>query len=215
MASLSVIVPTLNEETFLEATLAAIPPQHERFVVDGGSTDGTVHLAKECGAEVVVSPRAGRARQLNLGAERASGDLLLFLHADTIIPTRSLSNMLAAMAKQPDAPGGGFVRYFDRRSAFLKVTCFIAGLRGRLRGIHFGDQAIFARRETFDSIGGFEEDAPMAEDLIFSLQMRKLGKPLTITPPILSSGRRFETAGPVRQTMEDFRITNEIIREWR
>jgi len=210
---ISVIIPTLNEARYLGATLQRVAqnaPQHEIIVSDGGSTDETVQIARQHGAKVIPSsmsspPATGRALQMNSGALSATGETLLFLHADTYLRVTSLSQMEMAL-QNPAALGGGFARRFDSASPFLRFSCWLATWRCRKFGWFLGDQAIFARRNVFDQLQGFR-DMPVFEDLDFSRRLARAGKVVTISPGIVCSSRRFYQRGPLLTTCHDFWLT--------
>src|SRR5690348_6318574 len=142
---ISVIIPTYNEAGYLTATLDSVEHSktiREVIVVDAGSADGTDDLARGRAACVLFSPRRQRACQMNLGARHAHGGALLFLHADTRLPTSALDQIGSALSNDR-VVGGGFARRYDSNSRFLRTTCLLAGLRTRMIGWFLGDQAIF------------------------------------------------------------------------
>ena len=205
---ISVIIPTLNEGAELPRTLAALSSQgvpHEVLVVDAHSTDSTAILAREGGANLIAGPRRQRAAQMNLGAAVARGEALLFLHADTRLPAGALAKMLASLAK-PDVAGGGFARRYDSPSPFLRLTCALAEVRTRAFGWFLGDQAIFVRQTAFAALGGFREWDSF-EDLDFSRRMARVGRVVTLRPPVISAARRFDARGAVWTTWRDLRLT--------
>ena len=210
---ISVIIPTLNEGSYLGATLQRLAqnaPQHEIIVSDGGSTDETVQIARQHGAKIIAGvlaspPATGRALQMNSGARAATGEILLFLHADTYLRSTSLSQIETAL-QNPAAVGGGFARRFDSHSPFLWFSCWLATWRCRKLGWFLGDQAIFVRRTVFDRLQGFR-DMPVFEDLDFSRRLARAGKVVTISPGIVCSARRFYQRGPLLTTCRDFWLT--------
>jgi rSAM/selenodomain-associated transferase 2 len=198
---LSVIIPALDEAARIEAAvarLAAEPGIDEIIVVDGGSSDDTAALAGRAGARVIAAPR-GRARQQNAGARAASGDTLLFLHADAALPPGAAAVVDRQLAT-PKVIAGAFrtwhraERWGRRRAALLHL----ADLRSRYSPRPYGDQAIHLRAATFERIGGFPEMALM-EDLELSLRLRRLGRIAVAGERVEVSGRRFESA-PLYQT---------------
>src|SRR6516225_3938968 len=147
----SVIVPVHNEANYLSATLDSVADskaQKEVIVVDAGSVDGTLELAGQKATRLLISSRRQRAHQMNLGARHARGSILLFLHADTVLPPEALDHIESSLTKER-VIGGGFARRYDSCSWFLRTTCLLAGLRTRLAGWFLGDQAIFVRRSGF------------------------------------------------------------------
>ncbi len=206
----SVVIPTSNEAQHLSATLEAIAAAgvdvcHEVVVVDAGSNDPTPTIASAHGARVVPSARRQRAAQMNLGAEQARGDILLFLHGDTLLPAQALKEIERVMQDRR-VVGGAFARRYDSHSRLLRVTCALAGVRARLCGWFLGDQGIFVRAELFRKMGGFQ-DFDLFEDLDFSRRLRREGRVVTLRPSVTSSARRFQRLGPWRTTWADFALT--------
>jgi rSAM/selenodomain-associated transferase 2 len=213
LAMISVVIPTLNEAPQLPAALDHLRRQNEPaevIVVDGGSTDETTIIARQFGATVIQSPTRQRAFQMNLGASSSRGETLLFLHADTRVPSGALFNITRVL-KNSLVVGGGFARLYDSRSLSLKVTCLLAEVRTRMAGWFLGDQAIFVRRETFAALGGYE-NRDIFEDLDFSRRMARSGRVVTLRPPVLSDARRFAARGAVATTWRDFVLTMRYLR---
>lgn len=207
---ISIVIPTLNEAEQLPKTLGSAQAgkanvDFETVVVDGGSIDATVDVALGLGARVEHAPAAGRALQMNLGAAVARGKILLFLHADTWLNQGSLESIRVAL-QAPEVVGGAFERSFNLSSAFLRWTCRLAAWRSRWLGWFLGDQGIFVRRSVFEALGGFP-DWPRFEDLEFSRRLARRGRVVTLRPPVVSSGRRFQAMGPVRRTLVDAWLT--------
>ena len=205
---ISVIIPTLNEGGLLEGTLRLLAQNtapHEVIVSDAGGGDTTPEVAARFGAKLLTSPRIGRAVQMNHGASVATGDILLFLHADTYVRKTSLRQIETAL-QNPMTIGGGFARQFDSTSRFLSFTCWLATWRCRGLGWFLGDQAIFVLKNVFSQLRGFKEMS-VFEDLDFSRRMARAGKVVTISPGVLSSARRFHQRGPLRTTCSDFWLT--------
>jgi hypothetical protein len=142
---------------------------------------------------------------MNLGAGHAQGEILLFLHADTILAPSGL-DIIERTLKNEQIVGGGFARRFDSRSVLLKCTCLLAEVRNRALGWFLGDQAIFVRRSVFLRLGGFR-NMDRFEDLDFSRRLGRLGRLVTLRPPVTTSARRFEREGPFRRTVRDFLLT--------
>jgi rSAM/selenodomain-associated transferase 2 len=191
---LSVIIPALNEALQIRPALEALAPLrrngHEVIVADGGSADGTVRLAEPLCDRLAVSAR-GRAVQMNAGARRATGELLLFLHADTRLPPDS--EVLVKRALEHHL-WGRFDVEIEGRHPLLKVVGWAMSLRSRLTGIATGDQAIFVRRDAF---AGFPE-IPLMEDIAFSREMKRRGAPACLRERVTTSGRRWESRGVLR-----------------
>ena len=195
---LSVIVPVLNEAAGVAATLDALASLraegHELIVVDGGSTDGTAAQCRPRADRVIDAPR-GRARQMNAGAAVAHGEVLLFLHADTQLPTGAAQLVQGAMAH--GAVWGRFDVRIDGRSAMFPVIAHFMNWRSRLSGIATGDQAIFVRRDAFERVGGFPDQGLM-EDIELSSRLRAIARPAACVPacrPPAGAGRA-EACGP-------------------
>jgi rSAM/selenodomain-associated transferase 2 len=191
---LSVIVPTLNEARGIGGALAALAPLRERghevIVADGGSSDDTVRLARPL-CERVVECARGRARQMNAGAAAASGDALLFLHADTRLPLDADAMIFEALRR---FAWGRFDVHIEGSHPMLRIVGCAMNLRSRLTGIATGDQAIFVRRAAF---AGFPEIALM-EDIAFSAAMKRGGRPACLRSRVTTSGRRWEARGVLR-----------------
>jgi rSAM/selenodomain-associated transferase 2 len=196
MSKLSIIIPVLNEGDGIAAALDALAHLRavgtEVIVVDGGSRDATVERAQLRADRVVLATR-GRALQMNAGAERASGDILLFLHADTRLPAEADRVVLDGL-DQSRRVWGRFDVKIDGRSRLLPVVAWLMRLRSRLTGIATGDQAIFLRREAFQVVGGFPTIALM-EDIAICKRLKRLGRPLCLRACVTTSGRRWEKHG--------------------
>jgi rSAM/selenodomain-associated transferase 2 len=195
---ISVIVPTLNEESHIEKTLQSVMKQegdYELYVVDGGSTDNTVAIAKKYAC--VISSKRGRAIQMNAGANLCKGDILLFLHADTFLPDNGFREIRKRMRDEAVA-GGSFYIAFDADNFILRCVSFITRFNFRL--FHFGDQGIFVRRDVFQALNGYKE-MPIMEDYDFYKRLGKQGKVILIRMPVISSARRFMRKGVLRQLL--------------
>ncbi|MBX3026630.1 TIGR04283 family arsenosugar biosynthesis glycosyltransferase [bacterium] len=197
---LSVIVPALDEAARIAAAVASAraPLVCEVIVVDGGSADETAKRARAAGAVVVAAPR-GRARQMNAGAARARGEVLLFLHADTTLPPGFDVAVAGALA-DPAAVGGRFDLRLAPSSPFLSLTAALINLRSRLSGIATGDQALFVRREAFAAVGGFE-DLPLMEDIAFTRALKRRGRMVALRATVTTSSRRWLRHGPLRTVL--------------
>lgn len=197
---ISVIIPTLNEDSALPAALQSLGRLEavEIIITDGGSLDGTRQLAIRCGARVLSSP-AGRAKQLNLGAEAASGDILLFLHADTLLPRHFGQHVRAALSA-PQVVGGAFELRIDAPNPRLRCIERLANWRSRQLQLPYGDQALFVRSEVFRALGGFP-DLPIMEDFEFVRRLRRRGRLVILPDPVVTSARRWERLGVLRTTL--------------
>ncbi|HEX2227951.1 MAG TPA: TIGR04283 family arsenosugar biosynthesis glycosyltransferase [Candidatus Binatia bacterium] len=192
--SISVIIPTLNEELTIAAALQSVLrlEPDEIFIVDGGSLDRTREVADSMGVRVLSSER-GRARQMNAGAQLARGEVLLFLHADTRLPDSALADIRAAMQNHHIA-GGRFDLELDSAGGMFKLIGFMISLRSRLSKIATGDQAIFVRREVFATLGGYP-DIPLMEDVALSRAIKRAGEVACLKSRVITSARRWQTEG--------------------
>ena len=192
---LSIVIPTLNEAQSIESTLTALQRFRQQGVeivlVDGGSQDQTETLAKPW-VDALLSAPPGRSSQMNAGAQRAHGDVLLFLHADTQLPADSIEQLSHAIAE-----GAGWGRFDVRisgRAWMFGVVSWLMNKRSRLTAIATGDQAIFVERVLFEGVGGFPAQALM-EDIELSKRLKRLQKPHCLPGPAVTSGRRWEKHG--------------------
>src|SRR3990167_2533655 len=195
---ISVIIPTLNEESHIEKTLQSVIRQegdYELYVVDGGSTENTVAIAKRY--TKVIDSKRGRAIQMNAGARLCKGDVLLFLHADTLLPESAFREIRKRM-NDTTVAGGSFSIAFDSNNFILKGVSFITRFNFRL--FHFGDQGIFVRRDVFQKLHGYK-DMPIMEDYDFYKRLMKQGQVILVRMPVISSARRFIKKGVIRQLL--------------
>ena len=197
---ISVIVPALNEAPYITATLqsARRGRPHEILVVDGGSTDDTVALARAAGVQVIQS-QPGRARQMNAGAAQAAGNTLVFLHADTLLPG-DYPEVVAGTLRDPAVAAGAFRFQMGEKLAGQRLIEWTANLRSRWRQSPYGDQALFLRRSLFEEIGGFA-GLPIMEDCEIVRRLRKRGRVITASAAAITSGRRWRRLGLVRTTV--------------
>ncbi|HEY0782539.1 MAG TPA: TIGR04283 family arsenosugar biosynthesis glycosyltransferase [Thermoanaerobaculia bacterium] len=201
--SLAVVIPTLDEEAALRRNLPRVVPHADEVVVaDGGSTDGTLAVARELGARIVCGP-AGRGGQLTRGARATDASVLLFLHADTVLPDDAFAQVRGAIAQ--GASGGGFRVRFDSDRALLRFGSRLVNLRTRLFHLPLGDQAQFVARAVFDELGGFR-DWPILEDLDFARRLRRRGSTVVLPGPALTATRRFDEQGVVRTVATNWLI---------
>jgi rSAM/selenodomain-associated transferase 2 len=191
---ISIVIPVLNEEKSIATTLAALAPlkPHELIIVDGGSTDSTREICKRLGAAVLSAPR-GRGRQMNHAARQATGDVLLFLHADTRLPNSAFADMHAAL-RNPQCVGGRFDVQLEGSHWMLRMIGAMISLRSRISKVATGDQAIFVRREIFDELGGYP-DIPLLEDVAFSRALKRKGAVACLRSRVVTSARRWEADG--------------------
>lgn len=215
MPEVSIIIPVLNEASCLGRTLRHLtildPPADEIIVVDGGSTDTTVALATDYGVQVVTARQQGRAIQMNLGADLATGDRLCFLHGDTLVPD-DLIKLVDTTLAHPEIACGGFIsvmagRYRTRWGITLhnSLKTHYAPLLFRPRRyvqdglrILFGDQVMFCRRADFWACGGFDVDLPIMEDADLCLKLSRLGRIHQVNRLVQSSDRRVAKLGTLK-----------------
>jgi rSAM/selenodomain-associated transferase 2 len=193
--TISIIVPMLNEIALLADLMAHMQYWQwkgcEVILVDGGSHDGSVYEAEVAGFTVIRSSR-GRARQMNMGAERASGSVLVFLHADTRLPEHADQQILKALETRH---WGRFDVCLTGEATMLFVIAFFMNLRSRFTGIATGDQALFLDKTTFQELGGFP-DQPLMEDIELSKRLKQLGyRPYCLKDCVITSGRRWLNGG--------------------
>jgi rSAM/selenodomain-associated transferase 2 len=204
---LSIIVPCLNEAEGIVNALAALAPLRARgaevIVVDGGSSDGTVERAASLADRVLSAPR-GRASQMNAGAARARGEIMLFLHADTLLP-ESADALIVDGLKRSRRGWGRFDVVISGGNPLLRVVAWLMNVRSRLTGIATGDQAIFVTRSLFTAAGGYPEIALM-EDIALSKRLKRFGRPLCLRHRLVASGRRWEKHGVVRTILLMWRL---------
>jgi rSAM/selenodomain-associated transferase 2 len=206
MGRISIIIPVLNEAAIIQETISKLQRELEIeiIVVDGGSQDNTIALAQNLGVKVICSPQAGRANQMNFGASLATGEILLFLHADTCLPdgypqiiTKALSN--------PETVAGAFELAIDSPQKFLRFLETMVNLRSRFLSLPYGDQAFFLKASIFRELQGFA-DLPIMEDFEFIQRLKKRGKISIVPAKVITSGRRWQKLGVVKTT-----IINQLI----
>ena len=207
MMTISVIIPTLNEAQVIANTLlhTANLGFDELIVVDGGSTDQTPALVESYRLSTQSSPLSpikwltaarGRAKQLNAGAQASRGEILLFLHADTHLPSTAKQRITTTFADETIV-GGRFDVRFDRPTWIGHIISTMMNLRSRWSGIATGDQALFVRRHTFDHLHGFA-DIPLMEDIDFSRRLKRQGRLAMLKDQVVTSFRRWEENGPIK-----------------
>ena len=195
--SVSVVIPTLNEAKTITQTLLQVRKAGacQLIVVDGGSVDGTPEIAR-CSADLVLSSSCGRARQMNEGARVATGEVVLFLHADTVLP-RGFPDLLTHALADPQVVGGRFDIRLDASGWPFRLVETMMNLRSRLTRISTGDQAIFVRRETFLALGGYPE-VELMEDLELSKKLKRVGGIACLRERVTTSARRWRRDGVLR-----------------
>lgn len=205
--SLSIVIPVLEEASGIAAFLQALAPLRGRgvevIVVDGGSRDATRDLASR-GADYVITSRAGRAVQMNAGARVASASVLLFLHADTRLPSGADQIVLRGLEVSGRA-WGRFDVTIDGRHPLLAVISHMINMRSRVTGIATGDQGIFVTRGAFDAVAGYPE-IPLMEDVALSSRLKRISRPLCLAERLVTSGRRWEKHGVIRTVLLMWRL---------
>ncbi|MBD2104544.1 TIGR04283 family arsenosugar biosynthesis glycosyltransferase [Leptolyngbya sp. FACHB-261] len=212
----SIVIPALNEAACLGQTLRQLsildPPAWEVLVVDGGSEDETVAIAESLGVKVLYSCKQGRSVQMNQGAQAASGDILCFLHADTVVPSDLIAVIRQALAN-PTVSCGGFITLIAGSththwgvSLHNYLKTFYAPLLFRphlfFKGLRllFGDQVMFCRREDFQACGGFDPTLPIMEEADLCIKLVQRGRIRLINRTVLTSDRRIARWGPWKAT---------------
>jgi len=202
---LSIIIPTLDAEPSILQTIGSIEPSTnvEIIISDGGSTDRTIELAEGTGAKIVVASK-GRGAQMNAGAAMAASDWLLFLHADTLLP-RDFMEEINIILTNPRTTAGAFSFSTDYSTLPMRVIEFWVNVRARVLQLPYGDQALFMKKSTYQSAGGFP-DIPILEDLILIKRLQKMGKIQISKARAKTSSRRWKKLGPWRNTIQNQRI---------
>lgn len=200
--TVSVVIPVLQEAGNIAAAIASARAARadEIVVVDGGSTDGTVELARS--ADWVLTGTRGRARQQNAGAERSRGDVLLFLHADCRLAMGACDQIRRVLA-DPAVAGGCFCQRIDAAGWRYRIVERGNLIRVLASGWMYGDQGLFVRRDVFEGLGGFPE-VRLMEDWLLSRRLLRAGRTAVLPGPLLVSARRWQQAGLVRQTLRNW-----------
>jgi rSAM/selenodomain-associated transferase 2/rSAM/selenodomain-associated transferase 1 len=202
---ISVIIPTINEARNIEETIRSARETEdvEIIVVDGGSTDDTVTIARAAGATVISEPPP-RARQMNRGAERATGDILLFLHGDTQLPAGCVDTIHRTL-REKNVAAGAFSLTIGGEGFLLRLVEKMANLRSRRFALPYGDQGLFLSAELFSDIGGFSE-FPIMEDYELVRRLNRIGEVKTTKKAVTTSPRRWQRMGVIPTT-----IVNQLI----
>ena len=202
-AEITVVIPALNEEQVIGRSVhsAVSAGATEVIVSDGGSRDHTIERATEAGASAVVRSLPGRGVQMNSAAHLATGQFILFLHADNELPKQGLQQICV----HEKAAWGAFQQQIDSRRKVYRLIEWGNDLRIRWRKVPFGDQGMFVRRSLFEELGGFAE-IPLMEDVELSHRLRNIQAPVLLQGPLQISARRWEEKGVLRQTLTNWMI---------
>lgn len=196
MCKLSIVIPVLNEEKFLtvhkEALSSLLSGGHEILIVDGGSKDHSIEVARELGCRI-FSTKASRGYQLHFGAERSRNEILLFLHADTLLPFNAIE-VITRTLSMPGQYWGRFNVRFSNSKLVFRLIAWMMNKRSCLTGIVTGDHSMFIRRKCYFDCGGYS-DIPIMEDVELSLRLKKIAAPVCLTDEVLASSRRWEQKG--------------------
>jgi rSAM/selenodomain-associated transferase 2 len=197
---ISIIIPAINEASNIKQTIATTQPSTniEVIVVDGGSQDDTVAIAESLGVKV-ISSSPGRALQMNTGAALASGEILLFLHADTLLPV-GFDEMICAALQQPGVIAGAFALRINADLASLRLVEKGVYWRSRFLQMPYGDQAIFITKKVFQQVGDFPE-LPIMEDFELIRRLKRLGKITVLSVAVVTSARRWLQKGVFKTTL--------------
>lgn len=202
---ISIIIPTLNEENHLDALLSTLQAYQnvEIIVADGGSSDRTVDIARNHTVQIASCP-AGRGIQQNEGAKNATGNILVFLHCDTILPD-NFPNMIHTILNQPGTAAGAFRLRINADGCDYRFIEWGANVRTRFLGLPYGDQVLFMKKNIFDQAGGFPE-LPILEDIVLIRRLKQLGRIKITKASVTTSARRWQRLGVIKTTM-----VNQII----
>ena len=204
-ATISIIMPVLNEAENLRSTLEQLhlSVNEELIIVDGGSSDDTLAVAAEF-TDRAYRTKTGRASVMNFGAEKAGGDILLFLHADCVL-TENAFEIIRNTLNDKNIAAGGFRLRINSPGLHFRVIEAAANLRSRIAGLLYGDQGIFMQKETFIKIGRYA-NIPLMEDIEICGRLKKLGRLILADTPIMASPRRWLEEGTLHTTFRDWSI---------
>ena len=218
---ISIIIPILNEANTIEQVLVRLLniQNVEVIVVDGGSKDETIAIAQSLGVKVICTA-AGKASQMNAGAAIATGDILVFLHADTLLPP-GFQILIRQALQDTETIAGAFELRIDAQLPGLRFIEKMVNMRSRFFSMPYGDQAIFLRSTIFAKIGGFP-NLPIMEDFEIMRYLKRRGKIVILSAPVLTSGRRWQKLGVVKTTLINqvvifaylLRVSPEVIVRW-
>jgi rSAM/selenodomain-associated transferase 2 len=205
---ISIIIPTFNESEQIRLTIGNLKLHDknnqvkEILIVDGGSTDNSIQIASAAGAKTMTAPRRGRAAQMNFAASVATGDVLYFLHADTIPPPGLVEDILSSV--ENGFVAGCYRLSFDLDHWFLKANCWFT--RFDINAVRFGDQSLFVSKAVFKAIGGFREDLYMMEDQEIIGRIKRQGQFKVMQNAVITSARKYRENGVYRMQLIFFRI---------
>ena len=210
--TIALVIPVFHEQETLPRLLGSILPMKfdEVIVVDGGSRDKTVEVAKplldqfRCGHTQLLTAIRGRAPQMNAGAAHAKSEILVFLHADTELPNNA-RYLIETTMRDSSCVGGRFDVRFPRDRGWAWIISRMMNLRSRCTGTCTGDQTIFVRRNIFIRLGGFA-DIPLMEDIEFTHRLKKMGRISALPDKVTTSFRRWERHGPLRTILRMWRL---------
>lgn len=198
--NISVIIPTLNEAAHIESAIRSASGAFEVIVVDAGSSDATPQIAHDCGARV-LDALSGRGGQMDAGASEAKGDVLLFLHADARLPQAWDASVISALLNERTV-AGAFTLAIESKRLSLRLIERLSGLRARLCGLVYGDQALFVRKAAFMTVGGFRK-LPLMEDVDCVKRLRGIGGFRVLGDRVTVSPRRWDRDGAVKTTLRN------------
>jgi rSAM/selenodomain-associated transferase 2 len=206
MSKITVIIPVLNEADNIAKNVLYLAKNKdiEIIIVDGDSKDNSIEVAKKLGFKVIKSPQAGRAFQMNQGARAAQGEILLFLHADTVLPA-GYQQLIRTTLSRPNTIAGAFKLAIDSPKLSLRFIETMTNWRSRLLSLPYGDQGIFLYASTFRDVGGFA-NLPIMEDFELIQRLKKRGKIAIVNEFITTSDRRWQKLGVMKTT-----IINQLI----